>query len=117
MKLIPDKPAEIDFIIHRGADYSIPMTFRESADGDAIDLTGISFSCEFIAEADDDTQLQTPVVTVTDAAGGAISITIPRASTEDVDMMPVDHLWRLWWTDGGGNRQLKASGSVRMERM
>lgn len=115
MNLIPNQPAEINFTIHRGVDYSIPLQFKESADGDPIDLTGYTFSCETLDEEDASTPLQSPTVTVTDAADGSIAIEIPRATTEDTAVMPTDHYWRLWWTDGSGDRQLKISGRIRME--
>lgn len=109
-----DAPADVNLLIHRDADYVIPLTFKESEDGDPIDLTGYTLSCEFLP-LDLSTPLLEPTVTITNAVAGEIQITLARASTADPDVMPDDHVWRLWWTAPTAQRQLKISGRVRME--
>ncbi len=109
-----DEPAQLDLRVHRDSDYTVPLTFKESATGPAIDLTGYTFECAFLPEPGEDS-LQEPTVTVEDAAAGEISFDLTRAATASSITMPTDHVWRLWWTDTSAKRSLKIEGRVRME--
>ncbi len=112
----PGAPATVNLKIFRDADYTIPLTFMEGTGGPAIDVTGYTFECEFVAEQDDDvTPLLTVTVTLDDPENGSVSFALTREQTANDTVMPRDHYWRLWWTDTGDNRSLKVAGRVRME--
>ncbi len=111
----PEKYAEINILLRRGQDYTIPFTFRESEEGPAMDLTDRTFECVTVLDTDDETPLLTLPVAVADAMGGAITIRVTRAQTDDNAVMPRDHYWRLWMTDTNGDRRLSVAGIIRME--
>lgn len=111
----PEKHAEINIILRRGQDYTIPFTFLESTEGPAIDLTDRTFDCITLLDQDDDTPLLTLPVVKVDAVGGALTIRVTRAQTDDDAVMPRDHYWRLWMTDTNGDRRLSIAGIIRME--
>ncbi len=109
-----DAPAQMHLLMRRGADHTIPLTFKESQDGPAIDLTGYAFECEVLADREDSTPLLSVTVTVIDALNGETSIDFTRTQTDDPETLPRDCWWRMWWTIGSARRCVIA-GRIRME--
>jgi hypothetical protein len=92
---------------HRTRDYEFAVTF-EDEDGDAINITGSTWTFALYPEGEDDA-VATAVPSIGSAAGGRINIAIPAA---DMDFAGGLHVGELVRTDTGSDVWARFSVAV-----
>ena len=106
MATVRARPARLNLAVYREDDFDLDLYFVNAA-GTAIDLTGYSFTAE--ARDTAGTLIATFTDTLTDATGGQLTLTLPKATTET---LPNSCKWDLQAVTPGSKHQTWLTGTL-----